>query len=136
MKLGLSFLLNAALGFVLTLFFPWWSVVIVSFIIGMTMDVKGWQAFLGGFAGMMALWIGYATYMDVQNGAILSQKVADLFKLGSSNNLIYLTGFIGGLLGGMGALTGCFFRSIIFPDKSRYGHRRTTRRYNLPISED
>lgn len=136
MKFGLSFLLNVAFGFLLTLFFPWWSVVILSFIVGFSMKVKGWQAFLGGFAGMSALWIGYAGILDFQNGAILSQRVSELFQLSNPSYLVHLTGFIGGLLGGMGALTGRLFRDIMKPGKSRYGSRRSTRRYNLPIEED
>ncbi|MFK7950111.1 MAG: hypothetical protein AB8G11_21145 [Saprospiraceae bacterium] len=136
MKFGASFLLHAGLGFVLTMFFPWWSVVILAFIIGFLLKVEGWQAFLAGFVGMMGLWMGYATFMDYQNGAILSEKVAQLFQLSQSNYLIYITGFIGGLLGGMGALTGRYFRDVIMPEKGRYGTRRRRSRYSLKIAEE
>lgn len=136
MKFGASFLLHAGLGFVLTMFLPWWSVAILAFVIGFSLKVDGWQAFLAGFAGMMGLWMTYAIFMDYQNGAILSTKVAELFQLPQSNYLIYITGFIGGLIGGMGALTGRYFRDVIMPEKGRYGRRRRRSRYSLPIGEE
>lgn len=136
MKFGASFLLHAGLGFVLTMFSPWWSVAIVAFVVGFSLKVDGWKAFLAGFLGMVGLWAGLATFMDYQNGAILSAKVAQLFQFSSSNFLIYITGFIGGLLGGFGALTGRYFRDVIMPDKKRYGTRKRRSRYNLPIADE
>jgi hypothetical protein len=136
MKFGASFLLHAGLGFLLTMFLPWWSVVISAFLISFFIKIKGWKAFLAGFIGMIGLWGGYAAFMDIQNGAILSNKVAELFQLSDSNALIYITGLIGGLLGGFGALTGCYFRAIVMPDKKRYGTRRRRNRYSLPIAEE
>jgi hypothetical protein len=127
MKFIYSFLLNAALGYVITLFFPWWSVVIVAFVIGFTLKTKDWVAFLAGFVAMSVLWAGYAIFMDFQNGAILSEKVANLFQLSQSNYLIYLTGFIGGLLGGMGSLTGRLFRNTLVKESKRYGSNRRKR---------
>jgi hypothetical protein len=121
MKFIFSFLLQAILGYAITLFFPWWAVVIVAFAIGFTLKIKGWVAFLAGFAAMSALWAGFAIFMDFQNGAILSEKVAQLFQLPQSNYLIYITGFIGGLLGGMGSLTGQLFRETLVKEKKRYG---------------
>jgi hypothetical protein len=127
MKSIFSFLLQVALGYVVTLFFPWWSVVIIAFVVGFSFKTKGWAAFLCGFAAMLVLWIGYATFMDFQNGAILSEKMANLFQLPESNYLIYLTGFIGGLLGGMGSLTGQLFRETLVTEKKRYGTSRRKR---------
>ena len=132
MKFIFSFLLQVALSYLITMFFPWWSVVIIAFILGFSFKIKGWAAFLAGFAAMTALWAGFAIFMDVQNGAILSQKVANLFQLPQSNYLIYITGFIGGLLGGMGSLTGQLFRDALFQEKSRYGSSRRKRFKHLP----
>jgi ABC-type iron transport system FetAB permease component len=127
MKFIYSFLLQAVLGYVITLFFPWWSVVVIAFVIGFSLKTKSWVAFLAGFAAMSALWAVYATFMDFQNGAILSEKVANLFQLPESNYLIYLTGLIGGLLGGMGSLTGQLFRNTLVKENKRYGSSRRKR---------
>ena len=127
MKFIFSFLLQVVLGYLITLFFPWWSVVIIAFVVGSAFRIKGWITFLAGFVAMLVLWGGLATFMDVQNGAILSEKIADLFQLSESNYLIYLTGLIGGLLGGMGNLTGKLFRDTLVKEQKRYGSGRRKR---------
>jgi hypothetical protein len=122
MKFTFSLLLQVALSYLVTMFYPsWWSVVIITFIIGFSFKIKNWVAFLAGFIAISILWAGFATFIDIQNDAILSKKVANLFQLPQSNYLIYITGFIGGLLGGMGSITGRLFRNVLFEDKRRYG---------------
>ena len=113
MKLGVSFLLNAVLGYLITLFLPWWSVVLVSIVLGYIMGMKALPSFAAGFAGMSALWGTYAGVLDVQNGAILSSQVADLFSLPVSVYLIVIVTMIGGFLGGLGGLVGAFGRELL-----------------------
>lgn len=137
MKFTLSILLHAGLGLILTLFVPYfWSTVIIAFVIGFAFKIDGWKSFIAGFLGMLGLWAGYALFLDVANEAILSEKVAQLFQLSNANLLIVITGLIGGLLGGFGALTGRYLREIFMPQKKRYGTRRRKSRYNLPIVEE
>lgn len=112
MKFGTSFLLHAGIGFLLTLFLPWWSVVLLAILLGVTMQLSPVAAFGAGFAGMAALWGVYAGFLDAQNGAVLSQRIAELFQVKTSNNLIYITSLIGGLLGGCGAMTGALGRDL------------------------
>lgn len=136
MKFIGSLLLNLGLGFVLTAFLPWWSVVISTFLIAFFLRIDGWKSFLAGFISMIVLWSGLAMFLDIQNGEILSNKVAELFQLPSNSLLVYITGLIGGILGGFGALTGHFFKGMISPEKKRYGTRRRRTRYNLPFNEN
>ena len=119
MKFGSSFLLHAVLGYLLTLFLPWWSVVLLAIVLGATMKISPIAAFGAGFAAMFSLWSIYAGYLDSLNGAMLSQQIAELFKVGSPNNLIYITGLIGGLLGGFGAMTGALGRSLFLENNKR-----------------
>lgn len=113
MKLGVSFLLNAVLGYLITLFLPWWSVVLISVGLGYMMQLKALPSFAAGFAGMSALWGTYAGILDAQNGAILSNQVADLFSLPVSSYLIVIVTTIGGFLGGLGAVVGSFGRELV-----------------------
>ena len=49
--------------------------------------------------------------MDAENGGILSQKIASVLPLGGSTILLILiTGFIGGLVAGLAALSGSYVR--------------------------
>ena len=132
MKFILSLLLQAGLSYLITLFFPWWSVVIIAFLIGLLFQINGWAAFLAGFLAMFGLWFGLAMFLDIQNGHLLSERIAQLFKI-SANYLPYITGLIGGLIGGMGSLTGNLFRSLFSERKKRYGTRKRKNRYNLNL---
>lgn len=136
MKFIGSLLLHLGIGFVLTAFLPWWTVVIAAFLVAFFLRIDSWKSFLAGFLAMTILWAGTALFLDVQNSEILSSKVAQLFQLPNSKMLVYITGIIGGLLGGFGALTGNLLKSAISPEQKRYGTRKRRNRYNLPLEEN
>ena len=109
MKFIVALLLTALLAFAESLFFPWWSIAIASFIVAIFIHQKPGKAFLCGFLGLFLLWAGQATFIDFKNEHILSLKVANILPLsGNPLLLIMITAFIGGLVGGFGALTGSF----------------------------
>ena len=107
-------------------FLPFWSVVIVAFLVCLFMSERsprkwGYErrkkkklslSFLAGFVAVALLWLGFAWYLDRGNDMLLSQKISKLFfqdNLPSSlepYGILSLTGLIGGLLGGFGAMTG------------------------------
>ncbi|MFK7773047.1 MAG: hypothetical protein AB8F94_12950 [Saprospiraceae bacterium] len=90
------------LGLLVHQFTPWWSIVIVAAIIGGVFNKHAGKSFLIGFIGVFLLW-GIAAYqMDVANESILSTRMGEIF----GANMIVVTALLGGLLGGMGALTG------------------------------
>ncbi len=113
MKFLVALLLTALLAFAVGLYgiLPWWSFVITSFIVSITIHQKAVKAFLAGFLGLFLLWVTIAMMKDIANEHILSSKVAKLLPLGGSFVLlILLTGLLGGLVSGLAALTGSFFR--------------------------
>jgi hypothetical protein len=60
---------------------------------------------------LFILWAVQSYYIDVQNEHLLSTKVASILPLGGSYAAVILvTAFIGGLVAGVGALTGSFAR--------------------------
>lgn len=114
MKFIVAILLTALLAFAESLYFPWWTIAIAAFIVGVFIHQKPWKAFLTGFLGLFLLWAGQSFYIDVQNEHILSQKVANILPLGGSTFwLILISAFIGGLVGGFGALTGSYIKKKI-----------------------
>jgi Na+-translocating ferredoxin:NAD+ oxidoreductase RnfD subunit len=109
MKFFSAILLNILLGFAAGLYLPWWSIALVTFVVALAIQLRPGKAFLAGFTGIFLCWALLAAWIDVQNNSILSQRMAQLFMLGSAHWLLVpVTGFIGGLVGGMAALTGCF----------------------------
>ena len=97
------------MGFAAALYFPWWSFAITSAIVAATVHQRAWKAFVTGFTGMFLLWGGLAFFIDMGNEHILLDRIAELFFLQNSPYLlIWITGFVGGLVSGFAALTGSF----------------------------
>lgn len=112
MKLTVSVILTALLAMVGGFYFPWWSLAIAAFLIATLVHQKAPKAFLGGFLGIFLLWGGLAWWKDIENGGLLSKRMAELLKLGGNSFLLILvTALIGGLVGGLAAMTGSFLRS-------------------------
>lgn len=90
------------LGLLVHQFTPWWSIVLVTALVGGIFNEHAGKSFLFGFMGVFLLW-GLAAYqMDAANESILSTRMAKIF----GANMVIVTALLGGLLGGMGALTG------------------------------
>ena len=112
MKFIIAIFLIAVLSFVAGLYLPWWSIAIVSLFVILLMPMRSGKAFLSGFLGVFILWAWLAVWIDIKNEGILSEKIAALFPLGGSSILLILiTGFVGAIVGGFGALSGSYLRS-------------------------
>ena len=115
MKFLVATALTALLSFAIGLFtfLPWFSFVICALIVALAVHQKPFKAFGSGFIAVFVLWIILAAILDSANEHLLAKKVATILPLGGSHiALIILTGFVGGLLAGMGALTGSFLRKV------------------------
>jgi hypothetical protein len=111
MRFIVALLLTALLSFIASLWLDFWVIAIVAFIVGIMVQQKAWKAFLAGFTAIFLLWASLAKWMDAENGSILSQKIASVLPLGGSSILLILiTGFIGGLVAGLAALSGSYVR--------------------------
>ena len=93
-------------------FLPWWSIMAIAFLVGFGLPASGINSFLAGFLGVGFLWAGYAYWIDQETASILTNKITALFQLQSNALLILLTGVVGGLAAGFGALSGTLFRKI------------------------
>lgn len=107
MKFLIQILTTIIISFVLELFLPWWTIAIASFAVAYLIDNKSLMSFFAGFLGIAILWVGMAFYIDQTTHSILTEKVNRLLPL----NAFLLTGLIGGLVGGLSALTGSLLRS-------------------------
>lgn len=105
-------LLIAISAWLLALIFPWWSVFIPGVIFGALLGKTGRGSFGSGFAGIGGLWLVQTLYVYIVNDGILATRIADLFSLPSPLLIIVITVLIGGLIGGLPALTGYLFREL------------------------
>lgn len=113
MKFISAVLVTALLSFAVGLFsvLPWYSFVVCALAVAVAVHQKPFKAFLAGFVALFLLWCILALVKDVANEHLLSTKVANILSLkGNYILLLLITGFIGGLVAGFGALTGSYLR--------------------------
>ena len=112
MKILVAVLLTALLAFVAGIYMPWWGIAIAAFIAALVVGQHAGKAFLSGFLGVFILWACIAWWINEKNDGYLSVKIAELLPLGGNPVLLILvTGLVGGLVAGMGAMSGSFLRS-------------------------
>jgi len=97
-------------SWVLTLFMPWWSLFIPAILIGAWLLNRGLTAFIIGFFGSGLAWFIHAFYIHFSNDGILTTRIADMMGAGSPWVMLLLTFIIGGIPGGLGAITGCLIK--------------------------
>jgi hypothetical protein len=112
MKFFAAILLTAMLSFAGGLWFSWWIIAIASFLIALLIHQRAGKAFLAGAIGVFLLWGILAWWIDMKNEHVLSKKIAEVLPLGGSSFLLILvTAIIGGLVAGLGAMSGSYLRS-------------------------
>lgn len=111
MKFVVSVILTIIMSFTSCLFFPWWSIVIIAFLIAILIPQGPGKSFLTGFLALFIFWTLLSFWISTNNDHILAHRVSMLlFKKDSPPVLIIVTGLIGGLVAGFGAMTGSYAR--------------------------
>ncbi len=114
MKYIIALLLTLLLAYALSLYFPWYIIALAAFLVGVLIHQQPLKAFLAGFAGIFVLWGALAFYINWENKSLLSTQMAHVFPLQGEGFLLMIIGaFVGGLVGGLAALTGSYFRRLI-----------------------
>ncbi len=123
MKIIIKILLMAGIAYFTLLALPWWSLVAITFAVSVVIPSNDFGAFLSGFIGIGLLWLVLAWKIDIETDSILSQKIADLFPVGGdTTTLVIVAGFVGGISGGFGSLSGNLLRKIWMKKKSSLYH--------------
>ncbi|MCB0660551.1 MAG: hypothetical protein KDC04_06430 [Saprospiraceae bacterium] len=112
-----SVLIYALLNFLAVLFIPfvipWWWIPILTAIIAVVVDIPTFKAFLISFSIAFVVWIGIAIWQNTKFYLPIDQILSELFG-GTKTYFIYiLTGIIGGIISGLGALTGRYFKLLL-----------------------
>ena len=94
---------------------PWWALVPIAAIAGFLFSQSAVGAYAAGFAGGSLLWYGAAFWADSMNGGVFSAKIGAIFQGLQGWQLLMVTGFLGGLLAGFGAMTGRLARELLAP---------------------
>lgn len=104
------FLFLLVLSFALQWVLPWWILAVVAFALAFWLARRAGSAFWAGFGGVGLGWLGLSLFFHLRNDGLLTSRVATLFTLPQPWLLLLITAVVGGLVGGVAALTGYFFR--------------------------
>lgn len=105
--------LIAVLSAIIQLILPWWSIALVAFVVCFFRSTTGGQAFWFGFIGIALVWQAYALFIHLQNDGVLTGRMSQLlFKANMPIVLLELAVLLGGLVGGLAALSGHLFRRV------------------------
>jgi hypothetical protein len=105
------FLIILILSFASGYFLPWWVVAIAAFLAAFFIGKTSAQSFWSGFSAVFIGWTVLALFKSIPNDHILASRVVQLFPL--PHNWIWLlliTAIIGGIVGGMAALSGVLLK--------------------------
>jgi hypothetical protein len=111
MRFPVQILVIIALGYLLELFLPWWSVAIAAFAGGLILSTR--SNFIAGFTGIGILWVGKALITDLSSDSDLAERVARIFMVHNTALLLLITFALCGLVGGFAAMSGGALRKQV-----------------------
>ncbi|MEN9609343.1 MAG: hypothetical protein RLZZ628_157 [Bacteroidota bacterium] len=97
----------------------WWAFVPVCALVGAVVGQTPAQSYAYGLAAMTLLWGVYAGFLSNANGGVLVGRISEL--LGgkvSGTQLVYVTGLLGGVLGGFATMLGAMARDLVRKDNN------------------
>jgi hypothetical protein len=110
------FSLILIIAFLAQLFLHWWIIAPLCFGLAALLGSTSGRAFGAGFLGIGLGWLLMAGWLNFNSASILSHRVAQLLPLGGQGwVLVLVTAVLGGLVGGVAALAGCWARQAISP---------------------
>ncbi|MCE7068361.1 hypothetical protein [Dyadobacter sp. CY326] len=96
----------------LQILLPWWIVAVVPFIVFLARPATASAAFWTGFASIAIVWLAYGFYLHFTSDGAMSDRIAGIFSLPDGLLLLVVAAIVGGLTGGLAALSGCLTRRI------------------------
>lgn len=103
----INFIATIILAYVLSLFLPWWSVMVAAFTTALFVPLKKIAVFLVPFLAILLFWMVYSYILSSSNDFTLAKRIAVLLPLGGNPYVLMLvTGIIGGLAAGITATFG------------------------------
>lgn len=111
-KFFIGLLAIIALAIPAQLFFSWWVIAPIAMLVGALLNQKAMLSFGFGFLSIALLWGIYAALLNSGNEGILASRMGQLFGGFGAGTMILLTAILGGLVSGLGAMTGSLGRRL------------------------
>ena len=92
-------------GFITQQILPWWTIILVAGLVSLAFNLTSTQRFFAAFIAVFLLWGGYAGWLNQLNESLLATRMGTLMGGQSALMMILCSDLLGGLFGGLGALT-------------------------------
>ena len=112
------FLIILIVSLIAQFFLPWWIIAPVAFLAAFWKGNSGTSAFGAGLLALFVCWLGMALVTHFSGGDVLSNRVAQIFKLPNGLLLAIVSALVGGLVGGFAALSGYLVKDLMKPKAS------------------
>jgi len=111
MKAFPRFILIIVLSYLGGLFLSWWTVALAAFTVAVLIPLPPMRSFLNGFIAVFLLWLALAFFMDVRNDHIMANRMSEvILKIRNPILIGIVSALIGGLVAGLGGLSGSYLR--------------------------
>lgn len=102
-------------GFCLHQILPWWVINVTALVAAYVVALKPMRSFMMAFLAAACLWGSSAWWQSAQGEHLLTAKMGTL--LGDTSVFMLLTGtaILGGIVAGIGAVTGSLGRAMLNP---------------------
>ncbi|MFN4145271.1 MAG: hypothetical protein ACK4GN_05560 [Runella sp.] len=108
------FLLILVIATIAQWFGPWWLMPIVCFILCFWKSATPKQAYGVAFSAISTLWLGYAMYQNYITQGVMTDKIAELFRIPNPPLLFTAVTLVGGTVAGLAGLAGYYCRKALF----------------------
>jgi hypothetical protein len=114
------FLGGFILSGILSLLGAWWLIIFGPLVFALLLKMRVFPAFVLGFLTIVALWSVTMLYFTARGSGDMIQLMSRLLPVGGNSViLITITLIIGGLVGGLAAITGVYWRQVLFPAQTQ-----------------
>jgi hypothetical protein len=108
-----NFIITLILAIILSLFRPWWSVMIAALTTAIFIPIKRSAVFFVPFLAILLFWTMYSFILSSSNDYTLAKRIAILLPLGGNPfALMLVTGIVGGFAAGVTAIFGNQLRLV------------------------
>ncbi len=114
------FVLLLILSLAASYIFPWWIIAVIAFVAALLMANRAAHAFWSGFAALFLAWLVLSLFKSMPNEHQLAERVSQLFGLPHWTLLLLITCIIGGLVGGLSALSGFYIKQVVMPSAVKH----------------
>lgn len=102
-----NFIATIVLSLLLSMFLPWWSIMVAALLSSVLLPLKKAAVFLIPFLAVFLFWAVYCYVLSSNNNFTLAKKISELLMIGGNPYLlIAVTGIVGGLAAGISGILG------------------------------